>query len=92
MARALAHRSKVLILDEPTSALSTAEAEIAVSSDRGVAAGRDDDYLHLAPHDELLHLGDHFTVLRSGLVVGEAERGEATREWIVETMSGTAIL
>jgi erythritol transport system ATP-binding protein len=86
--RALAHRSKVLILDEPTSALSTVETETLF----GVIAElleRDLTIIYITHRmGELLHLGDYFTVLRSGCVVGEAARGEATREWIVRTMFG----
>jgi erythritol transport system ATP-binding protein len=90
LARALAHGAKILILDEPTSALSTAEAEslfgvIADLKSSGVTIIYISHRLH-----ELLHLGDHFTVLRSGRVVGEAPRAEVTRHWIVESMSGRA--
>lgn len=88
IARTLAHGSKLLILDEPTSALSLADAEslFAVLADlkqSGVTIIYISHRLY-----ELLHLGDHFTVLRSGRVVGEAPRAEVTREWIVERMSG----
>lgn len=90
LARTLAHGSKILILDEPTSALSTAEAEslfevIADLKRSGVTLVYISHRLH-----ELMHLGDYFTVLRSGRVVGEAARDEVTRQWIVERMSGRA--
>lgn len=88
VARSLAHGARVLILDEPTSALSAAEcsslfAVIAELKQRGVAIVYISHRLH-----ELLELGDHFTVLRDGRIVGEGERGSVTREWIVERMSG----
>lgn len=90
LARSIAHGSRILILDEPTSALSTAEA---ASLFRVVeelkASGVSIVYISHRLH-ELLHLGDHFTVLRSGQVVGEAPRERVTREWIVERMSGRA--
>ncbi|MGO4517772.1 sugar ABC transporter ATP-binding protein [Terriglobus sp. 2YAB30_2] len=90
LARTIAHGSKILILDEPTSALSMAEAEslFEVIEDlkrSGVTIVYISHRLH-----ELLHLGDYFTVLRSGRVVGEAPRSEVTRQWIVERMSGRA--
>jgi erythritol transport system ATP-binding protein len=90
LARALAQGSKVLILDEPTSALSSAEAESLFQvmqelKQLGVTIIYISHRLH-----ELLHLGEHFTVLRSGCVVGEAVRADVTRGWIVETMSGRA--
>ncbi len=88
VARTLDQGAKVLILDEPTSALSTAETEslfqvIADLKRSGVTIIYISHRLH-----ELLHLGDWFTVLRSGRVVGEALRSEVSRQWIVERMSG----
>jgi len=90
IARSLDQRSKILILDEPTSALSTAETDslfevIADLKSSGVTIIYISHRLH-----ELLHLGDRFTVLRSGRVVGEAPRAEVSRRWIVERMSGRA--
>jgi erythritol transport system ATP-binding protein len=88
LARTIAHGSRILILDEPTSALSISEAEflfrvIAELKQSGVTIVYISHRLH-----ELLHLGDHFTVLRSGRIVGVAPRSEVTRQWIVERMSG----
>ena len=88
IARALDQGSRILILDEPTSALSASEAEslFEVMADLK-HAGVTIIYISHRLH-ELLHLGDRFTVLRSGRVVGEATRPTATRAWIVERMSG----
>jgi erythritol transport system ATP-binding protein len=88
LARTIVHGAKILILDEPTSALSTNEAEslfevIRELKESGVTIVYISHRLH-----ELLYLGDYFTVLRSGRVVGEARRSEVTRSWIVERMSG----
>jgi erythritol transport system ATP-binding protein len=90
LARTLAHGAKILILDEPTSALSLAEAEslfrvVAELKASGITLIYISHRLH-----ELLHLGDHFTVLRSGSIVGEAPRSEIDRTWIIERMSGRA--
>jgi erythritol transport system ATP-binding protein len=88
LARSLAHQARILILDEPTSALSSAESSflfrvIEDLKSRGVAIIYISHRLH-----ELLYLGDYFTVLRDGRVVGEGERGQVDRTWIVERMSG----
>jgi erythritol transport system ATP-binding protein len=88
IARTLDQGAKVLILDEPTSALSSAETEslfqvIEDLKSSGVTIVYISHRLH-----ELLHLGDWFTVLRSGRVVGQAPRSEVSRQWIVERMSG----
>jgi erythritol transport system ATP-binding protein len=90
VARALDQGARILILDEPTSALSSAEAAslfrvLAELKRSGVTIIYISHRLH-----ELLHLGDRFTVLRSGRVVGEAARAEVSRQWIVERMSGRA--
>lgn len=87
VARSLAHGAKVLILDEPTSALSVAEstslfAVLQSLKQRGVAIVYISHRLH-----ELLELGDHFTVMRDGRIVGRGERAEVDRQWIVERMS-----
>jgi erythritol transport system ATP-binding protein len=92
IARTLDQGSKILILDEPTSALSASESEslfavIADLKQSGVTVIYISHRLH-----ELLHLGDRFTVLRSGRVVGESLRAGVTRQWIVERMSGRAEL
>jgi len=91
LARALEQRAKILILDEPTSALSNAEAEslFAVISELKRAGVTIIYISHRL--NELLHLGDYFTVLRSGRVVGEAPRSEVDRKWIVQRMSGRDI-
>jgi erythritol transport system ATP-binding protein len=90
IARVLAHGMKILILDEPTSALSTAEADSLFQViDDLKRSGVTVIYISHRLH-EVLYLGDHFTVLRSGRVVGEALRAEVSRRWIVETMSGRA--
>jgi erythritol transport system ATP-binding protein len=90
LARTLADGASILILDEPTSALSVTETEslfevVANLKQSGVSIVYISHRLH-----ELLHLGDYFTVLRSGRVVGEAPRSEVSRQWIVERMSGRA--
>ncbi|MHB1023993.1 MAG: sugar ABC transporter ATP-binding protein [Acidobacteriaceae bacterium] len=90
LARTLVHGTRILILDEPTSALSEAEASslfqvIAELKQSGVTIVYISHRLH-----ELLHLGDYFTVFRSGHVTGEAARADVTRQWIVERMSGHA--
>jgi erythritol transport system ATP-binding protein len=86
--RALDEGSRILILDEPTSALSAVEAESLFEVIAGLKrAGVTIIYISHRLH-ELLHLGDRFTVLRSGQVVGDTTRADVSRPWIVERMSG----
>lgn len=88
LARTLDQKTNILILDEPTSALSNGEAETLFGViDELKWSGVTIIYISHRLN-ELLHLGDQFTVLRSGRVVGKAARAAVTRQWIVERMSG----
>ncbi|HKW18890.1 MAG TPA: sugar ABC transporter ATP-binding protein [Terriglobales bacterium] len=88
LARSLAHQTSVLILDEPTSALSRSESEVLF--DVIADLKRHGVTLVYVSHrlSELLLLGDFFTVLRDGEVVGEAGREQVDQRWIVERMTG----
>jgi erythritol transport system ATP-binding protein len=88
IARALAHEVKVLMMDEPTSALSTPEIEvlfrlIAGLKQHGVATVYISHRL-----EELLRVSDDVTVLRDGRVAGEAAASDVDARWIVERMTG----
>jgi len=92
IARAVTHQSKILILDEPTSALSQTESEALFAAiSELLKAGLTIIYISHRL-EELMRLGDHFTVLRSGQVVGESSRCQVSRDWIASTMSGRAAL
>jgi ABC-type sugar transport system ATPase subunit len=88
IARALAHEVKVLMMDEPTSALSTSEIGvlfrlIADLKSRGVAIVYISHRL-----EELLKISDDVTVLRDGSIAGEALSRDIDARWIVERMTG----
>jgi erythritol transport system ATP-binding protein len=88
IARTLAHRSRILLLDEPTSALSVADCERLFTVIRDLKR-RGVSIVYVSHRlQELLEIGDHFTVLRDGRISGEAERSEVNRTWIVERMTG----
>jgi erythritol transport system ATP-binding protein len=88
LARSLAHEMRVLILDEPTSALSRAEAETLFAAIEDLK--RNGVSIVYISHrlNEILRLGDVFTVLRDGNIVGNAPRAEVDRRWIVECVTG----
>jgi|HubBroStandDraft_6_1064221.scaffolds.fasta_scaffold29740_4 erythritol transport system ATP-binding protein len=91
VARTLDQGARVLILDEPTSALSSIETDSLFQVIQDLKrSGVTIIYISHRLH-ELLHLGDWFTVLRSGRIVGHAPRIEVSRNWIVERMSGRAV-
>lgn len=88
LARALSQQARILILDEPTSALSTPEVEtlfqvISGLKQQGVSIVYISHRL-----EELLRIGDTFTVLRDGCVTGTGVRGPVNRKWLVECMTG----
>ena len=88
IARALAQEARVLIMDEPTSALSVAEVEVLFRvirdlTSHGVAI------IYISHHlEEALEIADHVVVLRDGALVAEAEADDVDTGWIVERMVG----
>jgi erythritol transport system ATP-binding protein len=88
IAKALAQDANILIMDEPTSALSQSEVEslfkiIEDLTEQGVSIVYISHKL-----DELLRIGDYFTILRDGKLVAEAPASAVSLSWIVEKMVG----
>jgi len=88
IAKALAQEVRILIMDEPTSALSAAEVEVLFRvirelKSRGVAI------IYISHKlEELLQIGDYITVLRDGRKVAEAEASKINVSWLIEKMVG----
>ncbi|WP_139738199.1 sugar ABC transporter ATP-binding protein [Actinomyces wuliandei] len=88
IARALDEDARVLIMDEPTSALSASEVEVLFSvirdlTSRGVAV------VYISHHmDECLEVADTAVVLRDGRLVASRPVAEVDLPWIVRTMAG----
>ncbi len=88
IARALAEDVSILIMDEPTSALSNAEADILLRI-IGELATQGVTIVYISHRlDECLRIGDCFTVLRDGRLVAAAGAQDVSLAWIVEKMSG----
>lgn len=88
IARALAADSRILIMDEPTSALSASEVSVLfeVIEDlkaRGVSIVYISHYL-----EEALEITDYAVVLRDGWVTADAPADGIDLEWIVRRMVG----
>ncbi|EPX87487.1 erythritol ABC transporter ATP-binding protein [Rubellimicrobium thermophilum DSM 16684] len=88
IARSLARGARILILDEPTSALSAAEVEvlfriIAELKAQGVGIVYISHRL-----DELIRIGDYITVLRDGVITGSRPMEGVDLAWIVRSMIG----
>lgn len=88
IARALSINARILIMDEPTSALSAAEIEILFRvihdlTDRGVSI------VYISHHlEEALAVTDQAVVLRDGAITATAQADEIDLDWIVGHMVG----
>lgn len=84
--KALILDSKIIILDEPTSALPPYEVDNLLSV---VESLRDSGHaiLYITHHlSEVTRISDYITVLRDGKLVGNFDRGELTKDEIVTLM------
>jgi erythritol transport system ATP-binding protein len=88
IARALAQEARVLIMDEPTSALSVAEVGVLFRVIRELTAGGV-AIVYISHHiEEALEIADDVAVLRDGRLVAEAEADQVDASWVVENMVG----
>lgn len=88
IARALSIDARILIMDEPTSALAAQEVEILFGiiddlTSRGVSL------VYISHHlEEALQVTDHAVVLRDGTMTARGRREEIDLDWIVRNMVG----
>lgn len=88
IARALSVNSRILIMDEPTSALSASEVEVLFKVIRDLTA-KGVSIVYISHHlEEALTITDHAVVLRDGNMTAYAPRAEIDLEWIVRNMVG----
>jgi ribose transport system ATP-binding protein len=83
IAKALAYASRILVMDEPTAALTAAEVEHLFKVVRGLCA-RGVGIVYISHRlEEVAHVADRVTVMRDGKMVGEtaptAPQGELVR-------------
>ncbi len=89
IAKAISIDARIVIMDEPTSALSAAEVDIlfkviAELKSQGVAIVYISHRL-----EELMRIGDYITVLRDGKITGQEEIKNIDTQWIVRSMIGS---
>lgn len=88
IARALSVDARILIMDEPTSALSAAEVEVLFTVIHDLTA-RGVSIVYISHHlEEALEITDHAVVLRDGTVTAAAPAAEIDLGWVVRAMVG----
>lgn len=88
IARALSVNSRILIMDEPTSALSASEVDALFKVIRDLTS-RGVSIVYISHHlEEALQITDHAVVLRDGNMTAKAPRAEIDLAWIVRHMVG----
>lgn len=90
IAKALAQEARILILDEPTSALSAAEVDVLFRTIAELTA-QGVGIVYISHRlDELIRIGDYITVLRDGTITGARPMAGVDLPWIVHAMIGGA--
>lgn len=88
IARALSADARVLIMDEPTSALSAPEVRVLFKVIRDLTA-KGVAIVYISHHlEEALAIADDIVVFRDGNLVATAEASEVDLPWIVSKMVG----
>ncbi|MDC7232768.1 MAG: sugar ABC transporter ATP-binding protein [Spirochaetales bacterium] len=88
IAKALSEEVSILIMDEPTSALSKTEVDVLFQiidelKENGVTI------IYISHRlEELIQIGDYITVLRDGALITEKPMEEVNLQWIVSSMVG----
>jgi ABC-type sugar transport system ATPase subunit len=91
IARAVARRPKLLILDEPTAALNDNEVAILFQAVRRIRASGTPVIFVTHRLDEVPQICDRVVIMRDGRVAGELEGSSATGDRIVPLMVGRKI-
>jgi erythritol transport system ATP-binding protein len=88
IAKALAQDVRILIMDEPTSALSAAEVQVLFRVIRELKSHGVSIIYISHKLEELLQIGDYITVLRDGRKMAEEVASKVTVPWMIEKMVG----
>ncbi len=88
IARALSVDARILIMDEPTSALSATEVEVLFKVIRDLTS-RGVSIVYISHHlEEALQITDYAVVLRDGTITATAEAKDIDLQWIIHNMVG----
>lgn len=91
IARALVYDAKMIIMDEPTSALSKGEVEILFNIIRSLKKNGISILFVSHKLEELFEISDRFTVLRDGKYIGTFEKDELDNDKLISLMVGRRI-
>ena len=91
IARALMHRAQILVLDEPTAALTDREAQRLMAIVRELAASGVAVLYVSHRLEEVFALADRITVLRDGRLVHTGPAGDLTPASLVQLMVGRPV-
>lgn len=89
IARAISENKRILIMDEPTSALSNAEVQVLFKLIRELLAEGVSIIYISHKLEELMQIGDYITVLRDGNKIAEAKISDIDLPWIIRQMVGS---
>jgi rhamnose transport system ATP-binding protein len=91
IAKALSLQAKLVIMDEPTSALSLREVEDLYKIVRRLKEAGKAIIFISHKFDEIFEICDHYTVLRDGKYIGEGRIVDASIDSIVQMMVGRSL-
>ena len=88
IAKALAANTRILIMDEPTSALSQSEVEVLFKIIRGLTA-KGVAIVYISHHlEEALEIADYAVVFRDGRLIATEHASDVDLPWLVQKMVG----
>ena len=91
IAKALSQNARVLVMDEPTAAISDKEVEMLFARIRALRAGGIGVIYISHRLKEVFEIGDRITVLRDGRTVSTSTPSETTTETLVRSMVGREV-
>lgn len=91
IAKALSQNAKILVLDEPTAALTESEVDVLFGILRSLLA-RGVGMIYISHKlDEVFTLSDRITVLRDGRTIGTHNAGDLTKDKVIALMVGREV-
>jgi rhamnose transport system ATP-binding protein len=91
VARALSHEARIVIMDEPTAALSRAEIQDLFKIVRQLRAEGKAVLFISHKLDEVFQIADRYTVFRDGRFVGEGQVADVTERELIRLMVGRSL-